>query len=156
MITLAQNPGPARKAQNMPFQPSFQKIKVSLHQMINDLLTGLQPLAMQNNNIVLNGVPMGVSMFAEENLLAYVLWNMIVSTLQGRSNECIHVHTLVDNRRTMICVKEAGVYKNTALAAEYRKVQEAAEKIGGQIHFYNDGNETLIAFSFPNHRLAAA
>lgn len=154
MFTIAKNPRPVRKAAPQLYVPSTQRIKVSLHQLVNELLAGLQPLAMENNNVVLNGIPEGMSFYAEENLLAYVLWNIISATVQNRKNECIHIHTLVDSQRTMICVQDAGFYLGTTLAAEYRKVQEAAEKIGGRIHFYSDAQRTLIAFSITNTRLA--
>jgi hypothetical protein len=56
----------------------------------------------------------------------------------------------------MICVKEAGGYRGTPLATEYRKVQQAAEKIGGHIQFYDDGHNMLIAFSISNLRMVQA
>lgn len=147
--------GAPRQTKLQPFQPSANRIKVSLHQLVGDLLASLQPLAMKNNNVLVNGVPQGLCFIAEENVLAYVLWNMLSSVINEKKNECIHVQTLVDDDRTMICIKDAGNYIYRTLAADYRKLQEAASQIGGCIDLYNDdkyGNN--IAFSIPNTRMA--
>jgi hypothetical protein len=153
METFTIAPRPTRKTSL--FEPSTRRIKVSLHQLVNDLLTSLQPLAMKRNNVVLNGVPQGLCFIAEENILAYVLWNLIGSVINNKENECIHVQTLVDDDRTMICVKDAGTYIYRSLAPDYRKLQDAAEQIGGSINLYNDdiyGNN--IVFSISNARMA--
>ena len=136
-----------------PFEPSARRIKVSLHDLVNSLLSTLQPLAMKRNNIVLNGIPQGLCFVAEENVLAYVLWNMISTVINNKNNECIHVQVLVEDHRTMICVKNAGTYIYKAL--DYRKLQDAAETIGGCIDLYNDdtyGNN--LVFSICNSRMA--
>jgi len=43
-----------------PYQPSASRIKVSLHQIVDDLLIGLDPLARKNNNVVINSIPRGL------------------------------------------------------------------------------------------------
>lgn len=138
-----------------PYQPSANRIKVSLHQLVEDLLIGLDPLARKNNNVVINGIPRGLCFVAEENVLAYVLWNLLSTVVTEKKNECIHIHTLVDDQRTMICVNDAGTYVYRSLAAEYRKLQEAATQVGGSINLYSDekhGNN--LTFSISNTRMA--
>lgn len=147
--------GPTKKSPFLPFEPSKNRIKVSLHQVVNDLLNSLQPLAMKHNNVVLNGIPKGLCFVAEENVLAYVLWNLLSSVISSKTNECIHVQTLVDDDRTMICVKDVGNYLYRSLAPEYRKLQDAATQLGGCISLYNDEKYgSNIAFSIPNARMA--
>jgi signal transduction histidine kinase len=96
------------KSSFLPFEPTHRRIKVSLHQLINDLLASLQPLAHNRNNVIHNGVPQGLCFVAEENLLAYRLWNLLGNALQTRQNERIHVLALVDDHQTTISVKNAG------------------------------------------------
>jgi hypothetical protein len=137
------------------YQPSANRIKVSLHQIVDDLLIGLDPLARKNNNVVTNGIPRGLCFVAEENVLAYVLWNLFSSVLTEKKNECIHIQILVDDHRTMICVNDAGTYLYRSLAPEYRRLQDAATQIGGSINLYNDekyGNN--LALSLSNTRMA--
>ena len=145
----------SRNTTSQPYEPSASRIKVSLHQLVDDLLVSLNPLAQKNNNIVVNGVPPGLCFIAEENILAYVLWNLLNTVVTEKKNECIHVNTLVDDNRTMICVNDAGTYLYRSLAPEYRKLQDAATQLGGSINLYNDekyGNN--LALSISNTRMA--
>lgn len=89
------------------FAPTQRKIKISLHQLISDLLAGLQPLASKRNNILHNGVPLGLCFIAEENDLAHTLWQLISNVLHTKKNEIIQVQTLVDDHHTLICLSLA-------------------------------------------------
>jgi hypothetical protein len=95
------------KSSFLPFEPTNRRIKVSLHQLINDLLTNLQPLARSRNNVILNGVPQGLCFIAEENMLALKLWSLLGHALQAQNNDRIHVFALVDDHQTTISVKNA-------------------------------------------------
>jgi signal transduction histidine kinase len=90
----------------LSFEPTNRYIKVSLHQLINDLLANLQPLARNHNNVLHNGVPQGLCFVAEENLLAFNLWNLLGNALRARQNANIHVLALVDDHKTTITVKD--------------------------------------------------
>jgi signal transduction histidine kinase len=96
-----------RKSSFLPFEPTHRRIKVSLHQLINDLLASLQPLAHSRNNIILNGVPQGLCFIAEENILAFKIWNLLGHALQAQHNDRIHVFALVDDHQTTISVRNA-------------------------------------------------
>jgi signal transduction histidine kinase len=98
----------SRKSSFFPFEPTSRSIKVSLHQLINDLLANLQPLARDRNNVLHNGVPQGLYFVAEENLLAFNLWNLLCSALRARQNANIHVLALVDDHKTTISFKDDG------------------------------------------------
>jgi len=89
----------------LPLEPTNRHIKISLHQLINDLLAGLQPLALNRNNVLHNGVPQGLCFVAQENLLASNVWNLLCSALHTRQNANIHVLALVDDNKTTISVK---------------------------------------------------
>jgi signal transduction histidine kinase len=98
----------SRKSSFLAFEPTNRHIKVSLHQLINDLLACLQPLARNRNNVVHNGVPQGLCFVAEESLLAFTLWNLLGNAIYARQNANIHVLALVDDHRTTISVKGDG------------------------------------------------
>jgi hypothetical protein len=130
--------------------------KVYLHRMVNQLLFGLQPLALRNGNILLNGIPEDLFMMAEENMLAYVLGTMLHSAVESRKNEVIHISAVVTEDRTIICIKDVGTYYYHAISAEYRKIQYAAETLGGTISVDNDdANGTNVSFCISNRMLAA-
>jgi len=130
--------------------------KVPLHAFINQLFAGLQPLAMKRGSILLNGIPADLTISAEENMLAYVLWNLIKGAVNNTKSECVHIIALVKDDRTMICVKDVGAYYYHAISREYRKIQDAAEKLGGSISLDHEGiHGASISFSIANPPLAA-
>src|SRR5262249_5810941 len=108
-----------------------------------------------HDNVIVNGIPEGICFIAEENLLAYVLWNLLSTVIHSKQNECIYVQTLVDDERTFVCIKDAGTYLYRSLAPEFRKLQHAAEQIGGSIDLYNDHNgNSNIVLCMTNRRMA--
>lgn len=122
--------------------------KIPLHQMVNQLLASLQPLALRRGSLILNGIPRDLTVLAEENILAYVLGSLLNSAVSNRKNECIHIVAFVAQDRTMICVKDVGTYYYHAISAEYRKIQDAAEQLGGSISVDNDElHGTNVSFS---------
>jgi len=105
MITRLLNRVSSRKSSFLPFEPTNRHVKVSLHQLINELFVSLQPVARHHNNILHNGIPQGLCFVAEENLLALNLWNLLDKALHTRQNANIHVLALVDDHKTTIAVK---------------------------------------------------
>ena len=84
---------------------------ISVHALVNQLLSGLQALALQRDNIILNGIPNGLSVLAQEKLLISGLQNLIGSAVNSKRNECIHVIATTAANRVMISVKDAGTYE---------------------------------------------
>lgn len=147
---------PARRGTSfLAFEPTQRRIKVSLHHLIDDLLASIQPLARKRNNTLHNGVPQGLCFIAEENLMAYVLWNLLGSIVHNKQNESIHVQALVDDDNTTIAFKNAGSWFTRAFAKDFPKWQTAAARIGGRINVSNIGAYgSQLAFSISNTRLA--
>lgn len=140
---------------SLPATPSTRRIKVSLYHLIDELLASLQPLARKRNNILQNGVPQGLCFMAEKNLLAFVLGNLITSVVSNRQDDHIQVETLVDDDRTMICVKGAAGSLQPALALDYAKIQRAAEQIDGCINYYSEGKTgPHLSLCIPHRRMA--
>ena len=131
-------------------------IRVSLHRLVNQLLADLQPQAMKRNNVILNGISQDLSIDTDENQLAYVLWNLINSAVISTRKECIHIVALERGDRMMICLKDVGSCFYRTISHEYRKVQDAAEKLGGSISINNDATYgSNISFSILHRRMAA-
>ena len=140
----------------MKEQSSHSSIKVPLRHLVNELLAGLQPEAMKRKNIILNGISGDLSIEADENLLAYVLWNLINSALNSTKKECIHIVAPDRGDRMMICLKDVGSCFYQTISEEYRKVQYAAEELGGSIRIDNDAvYGSNISFSILSRKMAA-
>ncbi|MBS1660710.1 MAG: HAMP domain-containing histidine kinase [Bacteroidetes bacterium] len=128
------------------------KIQVlTLHRLVDQLLKGLQLLAMKRGNIVLNGISKDLMVSGDENLLAYVLWNLSMSAIESTKNECIHIGATVKAERTIIYLMGVGTYAYHTISHEYRKLQDAAEKLGGHICLEQDAvNGGSISFCLVN------
>lgn len=94
------------------------KTQVSIHHMVNQLLAGLQPLALRRDTIILNGIPKDLTVLAEEDILAYTLGSLLDNAVSSRRNECIHIVAIAAEDRTMIGVKDAGTYYYQAISTD--------------------------------------
>jgi hypothetical protein len=127
---------------------------ISLHRFVDELMTGLLPRAVSHKTIIINQIDRDIEVGSDENLLAFVLWNLLDRAVDCTRNECIHVESVMIDDKIMIRVRNAGVYFYRSCANCIRQVQHAAEKIGGTISIdYSDGNMgTIVALTL--HRAA--
>jgi len=122
---------------------------ISLHRFVDELMTGLLPRAVSHKTIIINQIDRDIEVGSDENLLAFVLWNLLDRAVDCTRNECIHVESVMVDDKIMIRVRNAGVYFYRSCANCIRQVQHAAEKIGGTISIdYSDGNTgTIVALT---------
>ena len=138
-------------------QPTVSGTKISVHQLVNQLIKSLQSLAGKRSNLLLNDIPRKLSVSVDENMLAYVLWHLMNSAMSSTENECIHIEAVLTDDRTLIRIKDLGTYFYHTISHQYRQVQYIAEKLGGNINLNNDENYgPNVSFSIPNNLLAAA
>lgn len=83
---------------------------------------------------MLNEIPRDLRVTADENMLAYVLWNLINGAIQSTHDECLHIQAVTEGDRLMILIKDVSVYFHHTISRDYRQVQHAAEKLGGGIY----------------------
>ena len=107
--------------------------KVSLHGLVSELVQSLLPLTTRRRNLVLNEISRDLHVGADENMLAYVLWNLINGAVQSTQNECIHIEATGGEDRLMIVIRNVGAGFHHAISREYRQVQHVAEKLDGSI-----------------------
>src|SRR5258708_29517039 len=119
---------------------------ISLHRFVDELTTGLLPLAVSRKTIIVNQIDRALEIGADENMLAYVLWNLLDRAVCSTQNECIHIESVLDAENTTIVVRNAGTYFYRTLSNSFRQVQNAAEKLGGSISIdYTEDHRTRIA-----------
>ena len=85
--------------------PPAAESKVSLYNLVGKLITSLQPLAVQRNNILLNDIPKDLSMTADQNTIAYVLSQLVNSAVNSTENQCIHIEAVFNDEHRMLRVK---------------------------------------------------
>ena len=106
---------------------------ILLHRFVDELMTGLLPRAVSRKTIIINQIDRELELGADENLLAFVLWNLLDRAVNSTQNECIHIESARNDGNTMIRVRNAGIYFYRTLSNNFRQVQHAAEKLGGII-----------------------
>jgi len=130
--------------------------KISLHELVSGLVQSLLPLTISRHSLILNEIPRNLRVAADENMLAYVLWNLINGAIQSTRHECIHIEAITVGDRLMIRIKDAGTCFHQTLSREYRQVQHVAEKLGGSIGIENGkGYGTNAAFCISKSMVAA-
>ena len=111
--------------------------KISLHELVSELVQSLLPATVRRHNLVLNEIPRDLRIGADENMLAYVLWSLINGAIQSTQYECIHIEAITVGARLVIRIKDVGAYFHHTISREYRQVQHVAEKLGGCISIEN-------------------
>jgi K+-sensing histidine kinase KdpD len=106
---------------------------ILLHRFVDELMAGLLPRAVSRKTIIINQIDRDLELGADENLLAFVLWNLLDRAVSSTQNECIHIESARNAGNTVIRVRDAGVYFYRTLSNNFRQVQHAAEKLGGTI-----------------------
>jgi signal transduction histidine kinase len=86
--------------------PTQAEPKVSLHDIVSQLITSLQPLAVRRNNILLNDIPRDLAMEVDQHMVAYVLAGLVNSAVNSTENQCIHIEAVLDNEHRMLRVKD--------------------------------------------------
>jgi signal transduction histidine kinase len=83
---------------------------ISVHQLVSQLITSLQPLAVRRNNILLNDIPRELAVSADQHTLAYVLSELVNSAVNSTENQCIHIEAVLTDDHTVIRVKDLDTY----------------------------------------------
>ena len=119
--------------------------QISLHHFVDELTLGLLPSAVSRKSLIINQIDRGLQIGSDENMLAYVLWNLLDRVISSTQNECIHIESVTEGDMTLIRVRNAGTYFYRTVCHGFREVQYAAEKLGGTISIdYTSNTSTTI------------
>jgi hypothetical protein len=129
---------------------------ISLHRFVDELMTGLLPRAVGRKTLIINQIDRDLEVGSDENLLAFILWNLLDKAVESTQNECIHIESICAGGKTMIRVRNAGVYFYRSCANCFRQVQDAAEKLGGTISIDSWDMGTSVALTLHDDDLRAA
>ena len=128
--------------------PLAMHSQISLHRFVAELTLALQPAAVSRRSLIINQLDTDIQIGSDENMLAYVLWNLLDRAISSTQNECIHIESVIEGDTTLIRVRNAGTYFYRTISHGFRQVQYAAEKLGGSISIdYTSNTTTTIALS---------
>ena len=122
--------------------------QISMHHFVDELTLGLLPSAVGRKSLIINQIDRDLQIGSDENMLAYVLWNLLDRVISSTQNECIHIESVTEGDMTLIRVRNAGTYFYRTVCHGFREVQYAAEKLGGTISIdYTSNTSTTIALT---------
>src|SRR5687767_5585793 len=78
---------------------------VPLHRLIDQLMVGLLPLVTGKKSFVINDVDQAFHVHADENVLAFVLGNLLSGAINGTENVCIRVEAVCNEEGVHIRVR---------------------------------------------------
>jgi signal transduction histidine kinase len=128
---------------------------IYLHRFVDELMTGLLPRAVSRKTLIINQIDRDLELGSDENLLAFILWNLLDKAVESTQNECIHVESVCKGDKTMIRVRNAGVYFYRSCSDCFRQMQDAAEKLGGSISIDSREMGTTVALTLHKDLFAA-
>ena|SRR5688572_1907268 len=133
---------------NVPSNQTVVAEPVPLHRLIDQLMVGLLPLVTGKKSFIINDVDQTFHLQTDENLLAYVLGNLLSGAINGTENVCIRVEAICNNDGVQIRVRNNGTYFYSTVSNGFSHVVQAARQLGGNISIYNQHNEgTTLTFS---------
>jgi C4-dicarboxylate-specific signal transduction histidine kinase len=132
---------------------------VPLHRLIDQLMVGLLPLVTGKKSFVINDVDHAFCVQADENVLAFVLGNLLSGAINGTENVCIRVEAVCNEEGVQIRVRNNGTYlystESHGFSCSVAAAVQAARQLGGNISIYNQRHEgtTLTFFLAGCHHL---
>ena len=139
----------------VPVAQSVCIVPVPLHQLIDQLMAGLLPLTVEKKSFIINDVDRSFSLQSDEQVLAFVLGNLLSGAVNGSENVCIRVETVLNEECVQIRVRNNGAYFYSASANGFSQVVKAARQLGGNISIYNQHNQgTTITLSIATQKIA--
>jgi hypothetical protein len=137
--------------------PKFLRFtNVYIHKLTAQLIAELLPAAVNKRSLFINDIDPELTVHTDENMLAYVLWNMLNCALNSTEKKCIHIDVEMHEQGVIILLKDAGAYFYRNISSNYRRVQYVAERLGGTIHVDNKQcDETTVTIILYNNSHAA-
>lgn len=120
---------------------------ISLHQLVSRLLDSYIPMAVAKNSFIINDVHSGVQLKADEQVLSFVVGNLLTNAINTSNMVCIRVEAVKTETGVQIRVRHNGASYYSTVASSFSQAMEAARILGGNINIYNSWNEgTTITF----------
>jgi signal transduction histidine kinase len=128
-------------------QPSTST-SVSLHKLVDQLMNSFIPLAVNQHSFIINDVNETFQLDADEQVLAYVVGNLLNNAIACSHGACIRIEAVKESDGVHIRVRNNGSNYYSTIAHGFSQVVAAARSLGGHINIYNQRYEgTVITLS---------
>jgi len=127
----------------------------SLYAIVKKLQTGLLSLSIQKKTIIINDADKSLSVFADENILAFVIGSLMSNAVYSTCNCCIRVEASIMQSKILIRITNNGMFVYSSLMNSLHSITQAAQKLNGRICLQSEepGSMTAI-FSMPSRKAA--
>jgi K+-sensing histidine kinase KdpD len=127
----------------------------SVYEIVKKLQTGLLPLSIQKKTIIINDADKSLSVFVDENILAFVIGSLMINAVYSTYNCCIKVEASVKQGKIFIRINNNGMFVYSSLMSSLQGIAQAAQKLNGHICVQSEEPGAMIAiFSMPSKKAA--
>jgi len=131
-----------------PTNETSTSTSVSLHKLVDQLMNSFVPLAVNQHSFIINDVAETFQLHADEQVLAFVVGNLLNNAINSSHSVCIRVEAVKQPEGIQIRVRNNGANFYSTVAHGFSEVVAAARSMGGNINIYNQKHEgTVITLS---------
>jgi C4-dicarboxylate-specific signal transduction histidine kinase len=106
------------------------------------------PLAVNQRSFIINDVAETFQLAADEQVLAFVVGNLLNNAINSSHSVCIRVEAVKQPEGIQIRVRNNGANFYSTVAHGFSEVVAAARTMGGNINIYNQRHEgTVVTLS---------
>jgi signal transduction histidine kinase len=117
----------------------------SLFGIIKRLQAGLLPLSIQKKTIIINDADQNLSVFVDENILAFVIGSLMSNAVYSTHNCCIRVEASIIQSKILIRISNNGMFVYSSLMDSLFSIAQAAKKLNGHIALQSSEPGAIVA-----------
>lgn len=124
---------------------------VFLHQIIEQFVKALLPVAVRNSSFIINDIPQHLCISGDASTLTTAIKGLLRSVVFNARETCIRISAKdLYSNTSVISVRDSNSFNTFAVACGLQDVLPLAQKLGGDIDIINEKQHiTTIAFRFP-------
>lgn len=121
-----------------------------LHELVEQLLDSLIPLAVKRGSFIVNDVPVSIRLYTDSNRLAHLIGELIGSCLQHQSNDCMTLSAKLFSSVILLHIKLNKPIQSAVFFNRLEELEPLAEEMGGCISIQpqHSGEGVNITLSF--------
>lgn len=116
---------------------------VSLHKIVSDIQLILLPLAVERKSIIINDIDRAISVFADEESLAFVMGSLISNALFSTTDCCIRIESSCDEQGIQVKIRNNGEFSYNSRMCSLSRMTEAIQKLSASINIYREADPGL-------------
>jgi hypothetical protein len=122
----------------------------SIHKLISKLQSGLLSQTTRKKNVIINDAEKTLAVFADENILTFVIGSLLSSAVDNSSNCCIRIETFFKENIICIRIRNNGAFIYHSQMNMLGQIGQAVRKLNGSVCYQSGENRPLtVTLSMP-------